>query len=62
MTREVVTDPEGTSVEVMTIAPWGMIVALEAADGYVEVAPEADDGVKLWLVEIGIEVVSEADV
>ena len=53
MTREVVADPEGASVEVITVAHWGMVAVLEAADVYVEVAPEADAEIELCVAEVG---------
>ena len=51
--REVVADPEGASVEVITVAPGGMVAVLEAADVYVEVAREADAGIELCVAEVG---------
>ena len=53
LTREVVADPEGASVEVILIAPGGMVAVLEAAEVCIEVAPEVDVGIELCVTEVG---------
>ena len=59
MTREVVADPEGASVEVIIVAPWRMVGVLEAADVYIEVAPEADAGIELSVAEVSAPATTE---
>ena len=57
--REVVADPEGASVEVIIVAPGAMVAALEAADVYVEVSPEADVGIKLCVAGLAAPAITE---
>ena len=57
--REVVADPKGASVEVITIAPGRVVAVLEAAEVRIEVAPEADAGIELCVAEVGAPATSE---
>ena len=59
ITREVVADSEGASVEVIIVAPGGMVAVLEVADVDIKVAPEADAGIDFCVAEIGAPATTE---